>query len=263
MFMFRAAKIAFFIVIFSSVTFLTRDVDGQTKTAARAAVEDLNRQAVQLINDKKFDPAIQLLSNAIEIDPSAAELHLNLGSAYLLSGRAEIGLGHIKKGIELDPRSYKGYNQLGVAYDNLRRDDLAIEALKKAVELKPDYAFGYFNLGKAYLFTNRWKQAEAALDKGLKLDPSNDDGRLHLAAVYARQERFREAIAFAKAVTKNQPDNATANLVLCKIYILANDRESALGMYQSFKASNVPLAEEMFRSLFSNQILDVSKKVRP
>jgi tetratricopeptide (TPR) repeat protein len=262
MFMSRAAKIhfGFCIVILSFLIPIATEISGQTKGET---VADLNRRAIQLINNKEFETAIQILTKAIEISPTAVELHLNLGTAYLLSGRAELGLGHIKKGIEIDPGSYKGYNQLGVAYDKLGRDDLAVDALKKAVELKPDYAFGYFNLGKAYLFANRLKLAEAALEKGMKLDPTNDDGRLHLATLYAKQERFREAIAVAKTVTKNQPYNDNANLILCKIYLLANDRDSALGMYQSFKATNVSLADEMFRSIFGGRILDASKLARP
>lgn len=262
--MFKAAKIhlglGILTVLIASFSTETR---GQRGVDDWAKAEELNGIAVKQISDKDYDAAIESLSKAIEFQPRFSQAHINLGTAHYLAGRPETAVGHIKKGLEVDPRSYKGYNQLGVAYDKMRKDDLAIEALKKAIELKPDYAFAYFNLGKAYLYGSRFKQSEAALRKGLQYDPANDDGRLHLATALAKQERYPEAIAAAKTVTRNQPGNDNANLILCQIYLLANDRESALGMYQSFKATNTSLADELFRSIFRGQTVDASPSARP
>lgn len=259
--MFKAAKshLSFGIIILSLLLSVSSQATGQLDSENLARAKELNRRAVQLISQNRLDAASPLLEKAIALYPQLSDAHMNLGTVLYLTGQPETGVQYIKKGLELEPDSHIGYNQLGVVYDKLGQRDLAIDALKKAVELKPDYAFGYYNLGKAYLFANRLKHAEAALEKGLKLDPSNNDGKLHLAALYAKQERFSDAIALAKDVTKKQPNNDNANLILCKIYVLANDRESALGMYQSFKATNVSLADEMFRSIFQNKVLQVSR----
>ncbi len=262
--MYKAARthLIFGLITLSIFSILTTEAAAQAGGAAVTA-EDLNGQAIEQINNKKYDAAIGLLSKAIEIKPGLADAHFNLGTAHLLAGRAEVALGHIRKGTELNPSSYKGYNQLGVVYDSLRQDDLAIKALKKAIDLKPDYAFGHINLGKAYLFKNQLQLAREALEKGLRLDPSSDDGKLHLAVLYAKQARYSQAIKVARGVTERRPDDETANLILCQIYIMANDRDSALGLYQSFKGTNVSLADQMFRSLFNGRTVDASGLARP
>lgn len=255
--MFKAAKIylAFSIVTISFVTSFSFQARGQNTQANSPVAEDLNRQAILRIYRKEFKEAIELLTRAVAIDRSFADGHLNLGTAYVLSDQPETGIGYLKRGLELDPESYKGHNQLGVAYDKLNKHDLAVESLTRAVELKPDYALGYFNLGAAYLWGHRLKPAEIALQKAAKLDPANSEVKLYLGALYVRQKKYSEAVAEVKRVTKAHPNDEQASLMLCKIYLLADDRESALNMYQSFKTVNAPLADLMFRSIFSDRVI--------
>lgn len=232
----------------------------QSAGSKSESANELNARAIDAINNENYDSAIDLLMKAIELKPDFADAHVNLGTAHLLAGRPSVGLVHVKKGLEINPTSYKGYNQLGVVYDKLGQLDLAIEALEKTVKLKPDYAFGYVNLGKAYLFADRLKPAEEALEKGLSLQPTNETARLHLAVLYAKQRRFKQAATLARQVAEKNPADEHTNLLLCKIFLLANDRDAALSMYQSFKATNAPLADQMFRSIFGAQVLNARPK---
>jgi Flp pilus assembly protein TadD len=244
-----------FAVLFNSTAAL-----GQNESKNSVEARDLNQQAIKLIDENKYTEAISRLEKAIQLDPSYGALHMNLGTAYLLSEQPETALTHVKRGVELQPDRPEGYNQLGVVYDKMEKYDLAIDNLKKAIELKPDYTLGYLNLGSAYLYANRLKPAQTSLEKAAKLDPSNTEVHITLGVVYAKQSRFDQAIAEAKQATKLRPNDDRANLTLCKIYLLADDRKSAIEMYQSVKSVNIPLAEKMFQSIFSGKVLYVGKK---
>jgi tetratricopeptide (TPR) repeat protein len=257
--MYRAARVYSFFFILVTFFFGFINTVAQGEEVNGEGVEQINRKAMELVAEKRYPEAIVLFEQVIERQPTFAPAHLNLGSAYLLSGQPNTALGHIKRGLELDPDSPIGNNQIAVVYNRLGKLDLAIEHLKKTVQLKPDYALGQFNLGAAYLANNRLKPAAAALEKAARLDPNSNDVKLYLGVTYARQSRFSEALAQVKAVTKKQPDHYMANLTLCTVYLMANDRQSALDIYQSFKSVNVPLADEMFRNIFSGKVIVAPK----
>lgn len=263
----RAAKYPF-LPAFSLLTlifvsfFISFEASGQSNQENLAKAEDLNRQAILRFNEKRYDDALFLLKDAVAIDPTFASGWMNIGSAYLLSGRPELGVEPLQKGIRLEPDSHEGYNQLGVVYEKLGRVDEAVEAFKKAIDLKPDYALGNFNLGAAYLWSKKWKQAGLFLEKAAKLDPSHREVKLYLAVLYANQKKYPDAISEVKKVTQKNPDDDYASLILCRIYLLANDRDSALNMYQAVKSTKLTLADEMFKSIFSDRVVLVSEKGR-
>ena len=262
--MYRAAsayKLPFILAVFSfAVLFNSTAAKGQNEKKVSAEASDLNQQAIKMIDGSRYAEAIKVLEKAIQIDPSYGALHMNMGTAYLLSEQPETALVHVKRGVEIDPERAEGYNQIGVIYDKMGKTDLAIDHLKKAIELKPDYALGYLNLGSAYLYANRLKPAQTALEKAAKLDPTNTEVRISLGVVYAKQSRFDQAIAEIKEATKHSPNDDKANLTLCRIYLMADDRKSAIEMYQSVKSVNIPLADKMFKSIFSGKVLYVGKK---
>jgi Flp pilus assembly protein TadD len=257
--MYQAAKflLSISIVTLSFLFILAPNTAAQSNDLKQTLAESLNRQAIVKLTAEDYNGAIELLNRAIATAPSFAAVHMNLGSAYMLSGKPEEAIPHLKRGLELEPKSHEGFNQLGVAYDKLKKRDLSIEALKKAVEIKPDYARGYFNLGAAYMWSGKEKQAQEAFEKAAQLNPEQDEIQLYLAVIYARKGKYREAIAQTQKVTQRTPGNEEAQLILCKIYLLADDRQAALNIYQSFKAVNAPLAERMFKSIFSDKVLFV------
>lgn len=239
------------------------DSRGQDNAGSIARAEDLNRQAILRIGNKNYDDAIALLDKAIKTYPGFAEAHMNLGTAHMLAGRPKDAIAPLRKGIELDPTAYKGFNQLGVVYEKLGRTDDAVRNLRKAVELKPDYALGYFNLGAAYLWSERLDEAERALETAARLDPGNNEIKLSLGVVYAKQKRFAKAVAEVKKVADKDPTHEEAGLILCRLYLLSNNRDAALSLYQTAKTTNITLAEEMFKSIFGDRILVVKDALRP
>lgn len=239
------------------------DSSGPDNAGSVARAEDLNRQAILRIGDKNYNEAIDLLEQAIKTYPGFAEAYVNLGTAHLLAGRPKDAVAPLRKGIQLDPAAYKGHKQLGVVYEKLGRTDDPIRNLRKAVALKPDYALGYFNLGAAYLWSEQLDEAQRALENAARLDPGNNDINLTLGDVYAKQKRFATAVAEVKKVADKDPTHEEASMILCRLYLLSNNRDAALSMYQTAKTTNITLAEEMFKSIFGDRLLVVKDVARP
>jgi len=205
-----------------------------------AATWEMNRKAIQLVGEKKFQEAIEVLKNALAIERS---------------GQTEIAVKHLNNALEIDPGSAVGHNQLGVAYEKLGKIDKAVASFNRAIKIKPDYAFGYFNLGATYLWADKIKPAREALEISLRLEPLNDQAQMLLGVVYARQSKYADAVRQMKNITQKDPSNEMANLLLCQIYVLSNDRGAALDMYQRYKGVNETLADAMFRTIFAGRVV--------
>lgn len=259
--MYRAAKIhlTVSIVTLFIVTFVSGQARGQAEQFDKAKAEDFNRQGIRKVALKDYDSAIGLFQKSIAVYPDLSPAHLNLGSTLTLADRPSEAIQHIKKGLQLNPASIIGFNQLGVAFEKIGKTDEAVEAFNTAIRLKPDYAFAYLNMGATYLWADKDKKALTALEKSIKLDPNSTEAHLLLGIVYARLSRFKEASDQVGLVTRKDPDNEAANLLLCQIYLMNDDRQAALNLYQSFKAVNLPLADAMFKSIFAGKVITVTK----
>jgi tetratricopeptide (TPR) repeat protein len=94
--------------------------------------------------------AIAAYLHVLEIEPSHAAAHINLGTLYY--NRQEFGLaeGHYRQAIEADPRYALAYFDLGNVLDETGRIREAIQTYKTALQLAPTYADVHYNLALAY-----------------------------------------------------------------------------------------------------------------
>jgi len=86
-----------------------------------------------------------------------------------------------KKAIELCPSYAPAHNNLGDVYEKMGRYEEAIAQYKKTNQIKPDAPEPYFGLGDIYYKTNRPKEAVFWYEKGLHYDPSDKLARERLS----------------------------------------------------------------------------------
>lgn len=78
-----------------------------------------------------------------------------------------------RKAVELCPSYAEAHNNLGDIYERQGRFGEAIAQYKKAIELKPAAPTPYFGLGDIYYKTNRPRDAIEWYEKGLKYGPDD------------------------------------------------------------------------------------------
>ncbi len=166
--------------------------------------------------------AVELISQAISLDPNIAIYHLNLGIVFESQELYDQALTAYHRAIDLDPSFSRAHERIGYIYLNQNKMAQAVPAFQKAVELDPTLHDVYVILGNYFFNKKLSDQAEKYFLKAYELDPSNIDIGLSLAIVFEDQSRTEDAIKWYRQVLKISPDHSVAKwkekLVLPRIY---------------------------------------------
>lgn len=111
------------------------------------------------------------LRAAIELDPNAPEAIYDLGSIYLMAGRADLAIEMFRRADRLGEPKAEAYNELGRAHAQLGEAGEAIAAFQKAIELKPDYADAHGNLANMLGTMGRVAEARQHYGTAIRLAP--------------------------------------------------------------------------------------------
>jgi pentatricopeptide repeat protein len=139
-----------------------------------------------------FDQAVQILTEATQLDPTRDLLWLKLGDAQRSAAQKATDAAAKKQGYEGSLVSYKKalelssntkpdllgaiYNNMADSYARTGQTEEAIKAYDQAVAANPPGAAGYYyNEGAVLTNTNKFKEANAAFDKALQADPAKAD----------------------------------------------------------------------------------------
>lgn len=163
----------------------------------------VNLQAV-LVKLNKLDEALKTGQYILEIEPTSAEAHLNIGYVYKAQGDWVHAHKFFSQAITLNPESEEGWNNLGIA--KLEIQDFAAAELdfQKALTLNPKNPDTYNNIGILYKELRRFDDAIEALQTSIRLRPVNPDAYNNLGNVYLELQRNMEALeAFEKALSFN------------------------------------------------------------
>ena len=165
----------------------------------------LNNLAICYESNNKIGDAIDCFKQAVQLEPSNARFHYNLGRmlvgignfergaeetetalrlapdwipagrdlarAYNILDRREEALAAIDEALRAHPFTAELWTIKGIILAAAHRPDEAVAAASKAVELEPSYARFYHNLGSMEWARRNNGAAEAADRKVIELDP--------------------------------------------------------------------------------------------
>lgn len=94
--------------------------------------------------------AISVYLKVLDMDPTHAAAHINLGTLYYNRQDYALAERHYRSAIEIDPRYALAYFDLGNVLDETGRVQEAIDTYKIAIQLAPTYADAHYNLALAY-----------------------------------------------------------------------------------------------------------------
>ncbi len=96
----------------------------------------LNKGSI-LVNETKYDQAIDVFSKAINLDPLWAEAWNKRATVFYLSGNFEKSQKDIDKVLELEKRHFGALAGQGLVNIQLKNYDKAIDSYKRAQEIYP------------------------------------------------------------------------------------------------------------------------------
>ena len=137
-----------------------------------------------LYNDtKKYDKAIQYLTDAIEIAPSIPDAHNNLGLVYFVSDNLVSAKKSFEKSFLLNNNYLPALNNLTRVYFSLNESERCLQSAMTAIELGPNEYICRLNHALALSINGKIEEGIKILEK-LKNENKTDDLFNQLALMY-------------------------------------------------------------------------------
>ena len=171
------------------------------------------------------DRAVELLREAILLDPANVNLYLDFANISSTHQSFQVGINVVNEGIGQQPNAAPLYFARGVLYVQLGQYEQAQSDFEKAYELDPNQSLSVAAQGLAAVNANDIDRALATVQAKLKVKP-NDPILLYLEAdVLTRAGSepgtpdFQLAMRSAKKAVSLRPMLGPARAVLAKLYL--------------------------------------------
>lgn len=212
--------------------------------------EHYNRGHTHL-DDGQYDAAVTEFRRAINIDPITAEVHCNLGRAYLGQGNLEAAESAANRTLRLESNYLpahqlleqikRAYYDQGLAHLNNKRYEEAIVQFKETINRYSNFTAAYCGLAHAYLGQGSLGEAENAAKTALRLENNHPSARDFLERIkqayydrglsHLNNEQYDEAIAQFKGAINIAPIFKEAYCGLGRTYLSKDDYDYAIVNY--------------------------------
>lgn len=204
-----------------------------------------------VIRQQRLPEGIQLLKQAIALEPEEKSLHRDLADALTASGdiegaKAELKLAGVLVANPAEvavqqgdtaflhrdfPSAIRNYGiasekqptpeifqKIGDAYLAVGNDDDALKSYQKSLSIMPDDAGVHYSAGVIFERKGDIDKAISEYDRSIYLDKNNGDAHRRLAEIYLLKGDLQKAIAEYKLIIEKAPDNPAMHFRLAKVY---------------------------------------------
>ncbi len=193
------------------------------------AVSHLER-GVALQQVGRLQDAIAETEEALRLDPTLVQAHVNLIVLYGRIGDQEKAKEHYQAAVRLNPSqfpdAYYNYGVLLVQEDKL---DEAEKAFRQALEVRPSYADAHNNLGNLLEREGKSSEAIAEYRKAIESKPDSRQAHFNLGRILVNQKQYQEGIQHLEQTLAPTDESTPAYLyALGAAYGRAGDQQKAL-----------------------------------
>jgi len=163
-----------------------------------------NNRGLFLAGLNRDAEALQDFDEAIAIDPTDVQHHMNRAWAYYKVGQYDKAIEDYSAIVKLKPRDLVGYINRGNIYALLGQFDKAIEDYSAIMKLKPRNIIGYINRGNIYASLGQLDKAVMDFTNAIAVDPDNPSAYFNRGSIYRRRKEYDKAISdLTKSVSLN------------------------------------------------------------
>lgn len=190
-------------------------------------------------DEKKLNQAVDLFSEAIQLDPDYAAARVGLCQSYVALYAIKEMQNHYDQAtktcndvIGLRSTEARGQIALGTLYRARGDHDAAITTLKSVVDAFPRNTEALVELGDTYVKARRYADAEKVYLDAVDVAPNEYDTQAALGLFYADEAKFELALLHLRRSVPLNPDSPTPLNNVASIYYEQGDFELAINMWQ-------------------------------
>lgn len=180
-----------------------------------------------------YPSALNLLREAIALEPGSARMHGEVADIKLKIGQIPEALEYINKAIALDPDYRPPYVLGGILMASAGKDWEAADYLRKAVKLDPAKEDAYLHLALSLTRLFEYEEAVASLKSLVKLNPDSLLGYYYLGRTYSQMKLYRDALGYFTKVLELRPEFDQATIDMAATYEAMGDYPHAIDTYRS------------------------------
>ncbi len=181
-------------------------INAKWATVPKEAVERL-KSGVELIQSNKPVQAEAALRKSIQLAPTFAPAHTELGKLLLQTGRLDSSLDSFRSAIRYDESDFEAHLNLGVAFLNLKKYDQAEPELVAAAYLNRTAVTPHYYLGIVFVMKDDLNVAQKAFETARELRGGKSLPNIHkyLGRIYKKKDMEKEAIRELELYLKFAP----------------------------------------------------------
>lgn len=212
-----------------------------------------NNYGVILMEQKKYDEAVQHFTKAIKIAPMLDMPYLNLGAIAALQGDREKALKYYAQAARINPGDSSAFAMQGKLLRQMGRNRESITLLEDAIKKRPGFSELRYELGIDYYAAGLEDKAEEQYAKAIADAPYLPGPYYQLGAILLSRGQVDKSIRLLERALKFT-DNAATRNVLGAAYAQKGDFHRAL---QEFvKAYKLQRDFEGLRDNLANALMD-------
>ena len=197
-----------------------------------SVVNKVLQEAKAFYKTGQIDETERICQEILHSDPDSVDaLHL-LGVVAYRVGKYDVAVDLITQAIEIDSGQAIFFNSLGLGLKEQFRLEEAIEAYRRALEINPDYSEACNNLGTVLQSQEDFDQAIALYRHAVRINPRYCEAYNNLGLLFQEQGRLKEGIEAYKCALKIHPQFANAHSNLAKTLFLQGDFRNAWKEYE-------------------------------
>jgi tetratricopeptide (TPR) repeat protein len=176
-----------------------------------------NGLGAELGNRGKIDEAIGKFQEAIRINPSFADAHVNLAVALSLQGKVAEAIPHYAEALRLQPGHREARNHYAEALERVGRLDEAAQQYRLSLQMDPSQPEALAGLGLVLAQQGQLAEALETERAAVRVAPNSVKALYGLGAVLAVSHQVDEAIRVFNEVLRLDPGNQAARQALAQI----------------------------------------------
>lgn len=192
---------------------------------------DLTDKAWGLKNLGRYGEALQLVDQAIALDPNFSTAYLQQGRIFRNMGRLDDAIASFDKALVIDPDYALVWLNKGLTLADKRQYENAIQLYERFIAAEANDPAGWLNKGIALFHQGFHAQAIECYEQALRIDPREMRAWLNKAASYLASGNAEQAYADCEKALELEPMGEGPLMLKGKLLMQMNRTQEALSIF--------------------------------